>query len=86
MTDVLKVSSTRYPERSKVTRHKRVLGELKAQHEGMKGVLFQKQEVFVALMKLDVSVVGKVAAERKSEKRGGKAPVFPAVVGFFGFH
>lgn len=48
--------------------------KLNAQHEGIKGVLFQTQEVFVVLMKLDVSFVVKVAAERKSKKRGGKAP------------
>lgn len=57
--------------------------KLKEQHEGIKGVLFQKQEVFVVSMKLEVSFV---AAGRKSKKRGGKAPYFPAVVGFSGFH
>lgn len=43
--------------------------------------------MFVVLVKLDVSFVVKVAAERKSKKSGGKAPCFPAVVvfGFFWF-
>lgn len=65
------------------------MAKLKEPHEGIQGVLFPKQEVFVVLTKVDVSFVVKVAAERKSKQRGGKAPHFPAVVVvvvFFGFH
>lgn len=50
---------TREGQRSRVMATKDVweMVKLKAKQEGIKGVVFQKQEVFVILVKLDVSVV-----------------------------
>lgn len=61
MTDRLMLGplDTREGQRSGVMATKDVWEtvKLKAQQEGIKGVVFQKQEVFVILVKLDVSVV-----------------------------
>lgn len=56
---------TREGQRSRVMATKDVweMVKLKAQQEGIKGAVFQKEEVLVILVKLDVCVVLKQAAE-----------------------